>query len=150
MDGAQGLLGQGAVPAEASQAMPKSATLTLPSRRTMMFWGLMSRWMMPRLWAWPRARTIWVMKCSASRQFSWPLLLHILLQGDAVDQLHDDIFQVSRAADTSYTDTMLGWDSMATAWDSSWKRRRNSASWARSFFRIFTATNRFSRWHWAL
>ena len=55
--------------AEVMRAMPKSETFTLPSRRTMMLWGLMSRWMMPRLWAWDRARMIWVMKCSASRQF---------------------------------------------------------------------------------
>ena len=33
-------------------AMFVLATFTLPSRRTMMFWGLMSRWTMPRLWAW--------------------------------------------------------------------------------------------------
>ncbi len=52
--------------------MPKSATFTLPSRRTMIFWGLMSRWTMPRLWAWDRARMIWVMKWRASRQLSWP------------------------------------------------------------------------------
>ena len=52
--------------------MPKSATRTLPSRRTMMFWGLMSRWITPRLWAWLRPRMIWVMKCSASRQSIWP------------------------------------------------------------------------------
>ena len=50
--------------------MPKSATFTLPSRRTMILWGLMSRWMIPRLWAWPSALTIWVMKWRASRQFS--------------------------------------------------------------------------------
>ena len=50
--------------------MPKSATFTLPSRRTMMLWGLMSRWMIPRLWAWPRALTIWVIKWRASRQLS--------------------------------------------------------------------------------
>ena len=54
----------------ASWAMPKSVTFTLPSRRTMMLWGLMSRWMIPRLWAWPRALVIWVIKCRASRQFS--------------------------------------------------------------------------------
>ena len=52
--------------------MPKSATFTLPSRSTMMFWGLMSRWMMPRLCAWESARMIWVMKCSASRQSMRP------------------------------------------------------------------------------
>ena len=37
-----------------------------------MFWGLISRWMMPRLWAWLRPRMIWVMKCRDSRQFSCP------------------------------------------------------------------------------
>ena len=72
VDRAQSLLGQGVWAACARRAMPKSATLTLPSRRTMMFWGLMSRWMMPRLWACASALTIWVMKCSDSRQFSWP------------------------------------------------------------------------------
>ena len=54
----------------ASWAMPKSVTFTLPSRSTMMLWGLMSRWMMPLEWAWLNARMIWVMKCWASRQFS--------------------------------------------------------------------------------
>ena len=37
-----------------------------------MFWGLMSRWITPRLWAWLRPHMIWVMKCSASRQSIWP------------------------------------------------------------------------------
>ena len=62
---------EGLAPLE-RQAMPKSITFTVPSRSTMMFWGLMSRWMMPRLWAWPRPRMIWVMKWRASGQLSFP------------------------------------------------------------------------------
>ena len=62
---------EGFLPLE-KQAMPKSVTFTVPSRRTMMFWGLMSRWTMPRLWAWLRPFMIWVMKCRASGQFSRP------------------------------------------------------------------------------
>ena len=34
-----------------ARAMPKSITFTLPSGWTMMFCGLMSRWMMSWLWA---------------------------------------------------------------------------------------------------
>ena len=55
---------------------------------------------------------IWVMKCSDSRQFSWPRFLHILLEGDAVDQLHDDIVHVAAAVTRRTPITMLGWDSM--------------------------------------
>ena len=58
--------------ADETRAMPKSATLTLPSFRIMMLWGLMSRWMMPRLWACSSALQICVAKCSASRQLSVP------------------------------------------------------------------------------
>ena len=41
--------------AEVSRAMPKSATFRLPSRSTIMLWGLISRWIIPRPWAWERA-----------------------------------------------------------------------------------------------
>ena len=54
------------------QAIPKSVTLTLPSRSTMMFCGLMSRWTMPRECAWLSPFIICVMKCSDSRQFRRP------------------------------------------------------------------------------
>ena len=54
------------------KAMPKSVTFTVPSRRTMMFWGLISRWTMPRLWAWLRPFMIWVIKWRDSGQFSFP------------------------------------------------------------------------------
>ena len=54
------------------KAMPKSVTFTVPSRRTMMFWGLMSRWTMPRLWAWLSPFMIWVIKWRDSGQFSFP------------------------------------------------------------------------------
>ena len=61
----------------------------------MMFWGLMSRWMMPRLWAWPSARTIWVMKWSASRQFRGaPFFCIYCLSVMPSTQLHDDIVQL--------------------------------------------------------
>ena len=55
------------------------------------------------------------------------------------------MYSVSPLVDTSYTDTMLAWDSWATARDSSRKRRRKSAFSARSLLSIFTATSRFSR-----
>ncbi len=47
--------GSGCWAAFSRQAMPKSATFTLPSRSTITLWGLISRWMMPRLWAWLEA-----------------------------------------------------------------------------------------------
>ena len=37
------------VPLPASRAMPKSDTFTCPSAWIRMFWGLISRWMMPFL-----------------------------------------------------------------------------------------------------
>ena len=129
--------------------MPKSATFTLPSRRTITFWGLMSRWTMPRLWAWERPRMIWVMKCRDSRQFRRPRFsMYCLRVMPSMSSM--TIYSVSPPRDTSYTETMLGWDSWATAWDSALKRRRKSSSWARSLLRIFTATRRLSRWHLAL
>jgi len=109
----------------------------------------MSRWMMPRLWAWLSARMIWVIKCSASRQSILPrrsmYCFRVMPSTSSMT-----IYSVSPLRDTSYTDTMLAWDSWATARDSSRKRRRKSAFSARSFFRIFTATIRFRRWHLAL
>ena len=42
--------GEGFVPLD-RQAIPKSVTFTVPSRRTMIFWGLISRWIRLRLWA---------------------------------------------------------------------------------------------------
>ena len=42
-----------------ARAMPKSMTFTLPSGWTMMFCGLMSRWMMSWLWATDSAWHTW-------------------------------------------------------------------------------------------
>ena len=63
-----------------------------------MLWGLMSRWMMPRLWAWPRALHDLGDEVQGLPPVQLaPLLLHILLEGDAVDELHDDIVQLAGA-----------------------------------------------------
>ena len=43
-----------------ARAMPKSITLMLPSGSTMMFCGLMSRWMISCLWATESAPQIWL------------------------------------------------------------------------------------------
>ena len=43
-----------------ARAMPKSMTFTLPSGCTMMFCGLMSRWMMSRPWATESAWHTWL------------------------------------------------------------------------------------------
>src|SRR5215217_1967108 len=51
---------------DAAKAMPKSATLTLPASSISTFWGFMSRWTMPRLWAASRASAT----CEASRAAS--------------------------------------------------------------------------------
>ena len=88
--------------------MPKSATFTLPSRSTITLWGLMSRWMMPRLWAWPRAFTIWVMKCRASRQFSFPPFFCIYCFRVIPSMSSMTIYSMSEERLTSYTATMLG------------------------------------------
>ena len=40
-------------------AIPKSVTIVCPSLSTMMLAGLMSRWMMPRRWAYPSASPTW-------------------------------------------------------------------------------------------
>ena len=72
-----------------------------------MFCGLMSLWMMPRLWAWLRPRMIWVMKCRDSRQFSWPRFsIYCLRVMPSISSM--TIYSISPPRDTSYTDTMLG------------------------------------------
>ena len=87
--------------------MPKSATFTLPSRSTITFWGLISRWTMPRLWAWLRPRMICVMKCSDSRQFSCPRFsMYCFSVMPSISSM--TIYSISPPLDTSYTDTMLG------------------------------------------
>ena len=80
-----------------------------------MLWGLMSRWMIPRLWAWPSALTIWVMKWRASRQFS--LFPFFCIYCFRVIPSISSITMYSKSEErlTSYTATILGWDSMATA-----------------------------------
>ena len=57
-----------------ARAMPKSITFTLPSGCTMMFWGLMSRWMMSWLWATVRAwRNSDRTGNNDGQGFQWPL-----------------------------------------------------------------------------
>ena len=94
--------------------MPKSATFTaVPEDHNVV--GLDVPVDDPRLWAWPSALTIWVMKWGGLPPVQLiSLFLHILLQGDPVDQLHHDVLKVGGRL-TSYTATILGWDSMATA-----------------------------------
>ena len=114
-----------------------------------MFWGLMSRWMMPRLWAWLSPRMIWVIKCSDSRQSMRPRRsMYCFSVMPSISSM--TMYSMSGLVDTSYTDTMLAWLSWATACDSSWNRRRKSALSARSLFSILMATRRLSRWHRAL
>jgi hypothetical protein len=50
----------------ASFASPKSSTFTRPSRRTMTFSGLMSRWMMPAACAAASAETVWAAMSSSA------------------------------------------------------------------------------------
>ena len=52
--------------------MPKSITLTEPFFSTMTLWGLMSRWIIPRLWACSNPLAICMAKCSVSFQLSTP------------------------------------------------------------------------------
>src|SRR3989304_2536611 len=60
-----------------SFAMPKSESLIRrPSRVSNRLAGLMSRWVMPRSWAWRGARPVSMPRRATSRQ------------ADAVDQLH--------------------------------------------------------------
>ena len=58
-----------------------------------MFWGLISRWMMPL----GVAETPHDLGDEVQRLPPVQLapLFHILLEGDAVDQLHDDIFHIA-------------------------------------------------------
>ena len=53
-------------------ARPKSSTFTCLRVVSMMFSGLMSRWMMPREWASARASAIWVAMPRASRESGSP------------------------------------------------------------------------------
>lgn len=53
-------------------AKPKSSTFTVPSARTLMFWGLMSRWMMPCSCAASTASAICRAICSASASSRGP------------------------------------------------------------------------------
>ena len=48
--------------------MPKSATLMVPSLSIIMFWGFISRWIMPFSCACSSALDIWTAKCRASFQ----------------------------------------------------------------------------------
>ena len=82
------------------RAMPKSVTLTLPSRSTITFWGLMSRWIIPRLWA--CFQTLKNLRDKVQRftpvEAATPLV-HVLLQGDAVNEFHDNELPAVHLAD---------------------------------------------------
>ena len=71
-----------------ARARPKSATLTVPSSRRMMFSGLTSRWMMPARWAAASACRTGSMMSRAARRRERALGLHHLAQGLAGDVLH--------------------------------------------------------------
>ena len=51
---------------DSTRAMPKSMTLACPESSTMMFAGLMSRWMIFLEWAWCRASASWATSRAAS------------------------------------------------------------------------------------
>ena len=126
-----------------NRAMPKSATLMVPSRRSMMFWGLMSRWMMPLLWACSRASKIWVVKWSASCQRMVPSCSIYCFK--VMPSIYSITMYCSWSPKlTSYTPTMLGWDNRVMAFASLRKRRRKSLLFASSSFRILMATQRSS------
>ena len=88
---------------------------------------------------------IWVMKCRASFQLRGPPFRCMNCLSVMPSMSSMTMYSTCSERLTSCTAMILGWESMATAWDSSWNRRRNSASLARSSLRIFTATSRLSR-----
>ena len=121
--------------------MPKSATLMEPSCRSMMFWGLMSRWMMPFSWAHSRAMRIWVVKWTASCQRMVPSCsIYSFRVMPSINSM--TMYWIWSPKLTSYTLTMLGWLSTAMALDSLRKRRRKSLLLENSSFKILMATQR--------
>ena len=73
----------------ANFASPKSSTFSCPRGVTMMFCGLMSRWMMPAAWASSSACAAW-MPTSTTSAGEQRVLPDPLGQTLAVDVLHDD------------------------------------------------------------
>ena len=79
-----------------------------------MLWGLMSRWMIPRLWACPSALTI---KMRSEGLPPVQLIPFFCIYCFRVIPSISSITMYSKSEErlTSYTATILGWDSMATA-----------------------------------
>ena len=79
-----------------ARAMPKSITLMLPSGSTMMFCGLMSRWMISCLWATEAPGADLRVDLRATFLGSRaPWLLMPLLKVGAAQVLHDDVIGVA-------------------------------------------------------
>ena len=77
------------------RAMPKSITFTRPSRVTMMFAGLMSRWITP--WAWAAASASATFSAiSAALAGGEPAAAgEVLREGPALDVLHHDVVRLA-------------------------------------------------------
>ena len=127
----------------ANRAMPKSVTLMVPSASTMMFCGFTSRWTMPFSWACCNPLRICRVKCTASFQRRLPCRSMYSLR--VIPSIYSmTIYWIRSPKLTSYTLTMLGWESTAMALDSFLNRRRNSSLATNSSLRIFMATVRSS------
>jgi hypothetical protein len=131
----------------AARARPKSKTCTLPSRRTRTLLGLKSRWMTPTACAATRPRPAATKAATISRHGP-RALLEPAREGDALDVLHHHEHALAAGsrlaaglavegvgvvgADVVDTATTLGWESLARAWASRWRRAWASASGSRS------------------
>ena len=130
--------------ASGSLAMPKSVTLICPLRSSMMFCGLMSRWTTPPRCACSSARRIWMEEAMVSFTESMPLRCIYALS--VMPSMYSiTIYLYSPLTETSKILTMLGCESMRTAFDSLMKRCTETSSAANSSLRILTATVVFLR-----
>ena len=117
-------------PASSALASPKSSTFTVPSRRTLMFAGLRSRWTMPCSCAASSASAI----CRAIGSASCERHAD---RGDAsrevvaFDQLHHQRRDVAGVARGRRSAAMFGWLSAASVCASRSKRARRSGSAAK-------------------
>ena len=87
--------------------MPKSATLTVPSRSIMTFCGFISRWIIPRSCAWAIAFAICFVKCSTSRHASAPRL-SIYCRSVMPSTSSMTMYSIASLWLTSYTATIFG------------------------------------------
>ena len=81
-------------PLASARAMPKSMTLTWPVWVSMTLPGLMSRWMMPCRWLNSRAEQMSADDLQRPPRHQPALGRQHLLEGAAVDELHDDVGQL--------------------------------------------------------